>query len=277
MGGCVSVCGRFRPGVVPKMATGHRVSARDTLGRCDRGQVCVAGAVRPVVGRTVSSCGTANEETDDVYWWTIGQNAFGDGPRVIWIEGRELGEHTVRWQLRKSDGINIVARDTVKLSVEPIVWPSNETEDEGKSEHTSKWPDEGVNLLMTGIAYGSAYPQGAGPNDIFMLDFHAPNPQTPDYHQTLVNNAGRFSDDEHTLKVILQPVGAGTYDVKTYLVSNGTEDLLYHNPQVTHGTGTTGQQYALADVPANQRTVRLQTHWDSGVIFTAVTITDPPE
>jgi len=139
------------------------------------------------------------------------------------------------------------------------------------------WPDEGVNLLMTGIAYGSAYPNVPAPNDIFMLDFHAPNPQTPDYHQTLVNNAGRFSDDEHTLKVIFQPVGAGTYDVKTYLVSNGTADLLYHNPQVTHGTGTTGQQYALADVPANQRTVRLQSHWDSGVIFTAVTITDPPE
>jgi hypothetical protein len=43
--------------------------------------------------------------------------------------------------LRHSDGstVTIVARDTVKFSVEKIVWPSNETGHEWKSEHTSKW------------------------------------------------------------------------------------------------------------------------------------------
>jgi hypothetical protein len=99
----------------------------------------LADAPNPPTGS--SGIGEKDPLTDDVYWWTIGEDSFGGPLRTVWIEGIELGEHRVRWQLRHSDGstVTIVARDTVKFRVEKIVWPDGAAEFD-RALNTEEWP-----------------------------------------------------------------------------------------------------------------------------------------
>ncbi len=65
--------------------------------------------------------GAEADSTDDVYWWTIGTDTFGNQPRSFYVEGTQTGTRRVRWQLRNGD--HILARDTIRISVEKMVWP----------------------------------------------------------------------------------------------------------------------------------------------------------
>ena len=99
----------------------------------------LADATNPPGG----SSGTDHDETDDVYWWTIGTDTFlgeGEESRTFWGEGTATGEREIRWQLRKSDGTTIIARDTVEINVEKIVWPNQDPSvDWNPAEPTSEW------------------------------------------------------------------------------------------------------------------------------------------
>ena len=111
--------------------------------------------------------------TDDVYWWTIGTDTFGSEPRTFYVEGTQTGGREVRWQLRKSDGTTILARDTVEINVEMLVYPAGDqyTEDTNGiitstvntnwyNENTSKW--EGFALPNTTYAAKEDFPVYVG-------------------------------------------------------------------------------------------------------------------
>jgi len=118
-------------------------------------------------------------------------------------------------------------------------------------------PDEEINRLMTGVPYGS-------PDYANMTNYQkaVADGASNLYLATLQNNANRFAGGG-TLTITFKPNGGGGYEVKTYAGSEGPENLVYSNSNVTVSSG--------------DKRIRVQSHWDSGVKFTELTIGPPPE
>jgi hypothetical protein len=84
-----------------------------------------------------------NPDNDTWYSWTIGGKVAI--PTTIYVEGfTTTGERHLQWRFVRPGGwggvsADVIERDTVEISVEPIVWPSNETGTEWTSKPTSEW------------------------------------------------------------------------------------------------------------------------------------------
>jgi hypothetical protein len=69
--------------------------------------------------------------------WTLGSAITL--PNSIYAEGITEGAQTVSWRLVKTSTSGIVASDTIKINVEKIVWPSNETGSGWQGDPTTEW------------------------------------------------------------------------------------------------------------------------------------------
>lgn len=125
---------------------------------------------------------------------------------------------------------------------------------------------------MTGVPYGG---NPSTPHYDGMVDWSNAAGSPNRYLQTLQNNANRFADGG-TLTITFKPNGSGAYEVMIYDGANTSGTLLYSHASVTSGTASASGTL-LSNVPSESRKIRLQSHWDSGVKFTTLTIGPPPE
>ena len=95
------------------------------------------GAANPL------SIGAVPDDTARTHTWTIDLNAWDPAelfPLPVFVEGIAIDAAAVNWTLYAPgpDG-QMLDTDAAKFSVEPIVWPSNESGTEWKSKPTTQW------------------------------------------------------------------------------------------------------------------------------------------
>ena len=91
---------------------------------------------------------------------------------------------------------------------------------------------------------------------------------------TLNANADRLNDDWMTMQIVFTPNQGpvGTYTVEVRLGG----EVVYKDPKVTNGTGSSGSDKLLSEVADNNKTILFTNHWDSGVRFRNVDMGGAP-
>ena len=74
----------------------------------------------------------------DVYRWTVEEDQSSFAAITCYVEGVSLGNKVLWWRLRDPSG-RLVDQDEIKICVEEIVWPSNETGSGWEDQPTSEW------------------------------------------------------------------------------------------------------------------------------------------
>ncbi len=122
-------------------------------------------------------------------------------------------------------------------------------------------PNEGATYLISGVPYGSTA-------DARMKKF-LPSHTNP-YQHLMDAHENLFGDEFATLKIVFAPVTNG-YSVQVWI----NDVAIYSDAAATHGTGGSGSGKLLMN--ATDARVRFQTHWDSGVKFSNLRVSEPPQ